>query len=854
MKKRLLILPVIAGLALSGCSFEDLMFWKKKEEQQQETPQETPSVVSVTLTAPSKKVYTTTAAFDLAVTVNVTGGASKALSWSSSDTSVATVLGGKVTPVGVGTVTITATSNFDSTKSDSVTFSVNDPGFAEELLEKGYDFSATWPTAELKKFVGIDTFVLTDSKGFYYKENAESLLSSASFEILGSYSETLADAASTALYNGDYYYFEDSYETSCFIDPTQKVEVDVYGTYIDEAQTKAGLILEFYRTEDKWESSTPTTDTAWETETAAALADLGVELPFVALGEEYSVYVYSDGSVEISDDCCDFTKLDGYGAVLTSNQFEKNDDDEYVKSLNAYSYAVVRFGFTEYGNTIQVERVLKKLDNFPGTEVATFVGTDGIGSKYSVPAFSGTAETKYTYDSYKIELSEDDVRDAVEVGVYDVNEEQCNGYIQTLVTAGFELDTENSYSKTNGVSIAFLQKGKICIAAEIIFGEREATEQEIEALLDVDTTQMTEEEYYQYFSYYLEYYMTGKIMLPDYDTVENALIFIYGDEEGIEDPGLYIKEKSIKLNPEGTFTIKPIFHEIDEATVTYESSDTSVATVDASGVVTAVALGKATITASIAETTYSATLEVNVVEKNSMAQHVALANEWLAEKEVTETITLPEVADATDYTSEYDSQYNCWSISVYADDPDEALENYIDLLESQDFEVEDATEDQEGYYVYLEGGVYLQIICLEDDFFYVDVHVKMGGDNVIVFAEEDYEDKEVVTSAELGNGTQLAFNKGSASTSPTYYDNGSALRVYAKSTIVVTAPTGKLLSSIEFDMSADKTDNVLTASVGTYSNGVWTAPTGGVSTVTFTVGGSSGHVKIASIGVALVAE
>ena len=32
MKKRLLLLPLIAGFALSGCSFEDLMFWKKKGE------------------------------------------------------------------------------------------------------------------------------------------------------------------------------------------------------------------------------------------------------------------------------------------------------------------------------------------------------------------------------------------------------------------------------------------------------------------------------------------------------------------------------------------------------------------------------------------------------------------------------------------------------------------------------------------------------------------------------------------------------------------------------------------------------------------------------------------------------
>ena len=38
MKKRLFLLPLIGAFTLAGCSFEDLMFWKKKEDSSKKTP------------------------------------------------------------------------------------------------------------------------------------------------------------------------------------------------------------------------------------------------------------------------------------------------------------------------------------------------------------------------------------------------------------------------------------------------------------------------------------------------------------------------------------------------------------------------------------------------------------------------------------------------------------------------------------------------------------------------------------------------------------------------------------------------------------------------------------------------
>ncbi len=109
MKKRLLILPIIAGLMMAGCDT------KKPEQPSGDTPsgEEVASVVSVSVSSPKGKIYTNTEAFTLTATVTVTGNASKSVEWKSSDTSLAVVTAGwKVTPKGASTVTITATSTF----------------------------------------------------------------------------------------------------------------------------------------------------------------------------------------------------------------------------------------------------------------------------------------------------------------------------------------------------------------------------------------------------------------------------------------------------------------------------------------------------------------------------------------------------------------------------------------------------------------------------------------------------------------------------------------------------------------------------------------------------------------------
>lgn len=127
MKKRLLILPLLAGFALSSCSIQDLMFWKKKEEQPSGEQTPSASVTSVTISG-AKTSLVLGETMQLTASVTVTGDAAKTVTWSTSAAAKATVSSsGLVTAKGLGEVTVTATSTADSSKSASVTFTVASP-------------------------------------------------------------------------------------------------------------------------------------------------------------------------------------------------------------------------------------------------------------------------------------------------------------------------------------------------------------------------------------------------------------------------------------------------------------------------------------------------------------------------------------------------------------------------------------------------------------------------------------------------------------------------------------------------------------------------------------------------------
>lgn len=117
-------------------------------------------------------------------------------------------------------------------------------------------------------------------------------------------------------------------------------------------------------------------------------------------------------------------------------------------------------------------------------------------------------------------------------------------------------------------------------------------------------------------------------------------------------------------------------------------------------------------------------------------------------------------------------------------------------------------------------------------------------------SEQGYANAEVVTSA-YSEGFRFIFDKGTYNYSPTYYNNGEALRFYSNNTLTISAPARGIISSIVFVFSETDGSNPLTANVGSFDGTIWT---GLSKSVTFTVGGNSGHRKVYSITVTAVKD
>ena len=125
---------------------------------------------------------------------------------------------------------------------------------------------------------------------------------------------------------------------------------------------------------------------------------------------------------------------------------------------------------------------------------------------------------------------------------------------------------------------------------------------------------------------------------------------------------------------------------------------------------------------------------------------------------------------------------------------------------------------------------------------YIDASVNETAS--IDFSAQGYSNSQVITSANINSNVSVAFNKGSGSTSPTYYTSGTAIRCYANNNFVVSTSLGSI-TKIVLTYGTDDGSNTITASPGTFTTNTWT---GNSSSVTFTLG-SSGQRRIKAIEV-----
>ena len=108
-----------------------------------------------------------------------------------------------------------------------------------------------------------------------------------------------------------------------------------------------------------------------------------------------------------------------------------------------------------------------------------------------------------------------------------------------------------------------------------------------------------------------------------------------------------------------------------------------------------------------------------------------------------------------------------------------------------------------------------------------------------------YDNGDVVETVE-GTDITITFNKGTNSNAPKYFTTGTAIRAYGGNYFTVTAYGNKITKIVIGFGSPGDGNNSITTNGGKYSSGTWT---GNAESVTFTVGGSSGNRRIASIAV-----
>ena len=119
------------------------------------------------------------------------------------------------------------------------------------------------------------------------------------------------------------------------------------------------------------------------------------------------------------------------------------------------------------------------------------------------------------------------------------------------------------------------------------------------------------------------------------------------------------------------------------------------------------------------------------------------------------------------------------------------------------------------------------------------------GAITIDFTAQGYENAADFTELTV-SGVNVTGDKGDNRNGPKYYTTGDAVRFYGGNSLTVSA--SKKIESITFTFASGEGTNEITASAGTWTSPTWT---GSASSVTFTVGGTSGHRRIQKLVVKL---
>lgn len=587
-----------------------------------------PSVESVKIVTAETKVGIGDS-LQLSANVKAFGGASNKVSWSVDNELIANIdENGVLTGTGFGKVTVTAESVDDATKKDSVDIQVI---FGGSLADLGYEFSADFPENKVKEFLGEGSYSVFGpsyevAKGGYWflsQEAAGEYAGYASVIInldlmhIDDDVNMRGELFFDELNNCEFltYFYDMVNEMDCYMDSTAKYFIAVTNEMTDENYYMG---ISFYKTSELFTGGSELTgDEEWPSSYSEAMVGLfGEELPFGKFGVNYSVSIES-GMLILMDQSTNISAGFNYEETLVANGYKYSEvEGVFYKqsSLDDNKAIAVETHFSVgYGNIVIASLTENIYSDFPEAKLDAYVA-NVLKSSVKIPAVekeslppvpppppplasSRKLDPAKNYE-FRFRVVDDEYdrfehNDSyAEVSCLLLTKADFADYIDVLIKDGFViegLEYWNSREKDFAYVYNFV-KDDLGVIVELN-PETAITAAGSEVNWDRSTMTIT------------AYSEAG---VP-------SIFFVDGD-------GYQISKAEVRV--EATQQLKLDawrLGELKDLTFTYSSSDTDVATVDASGVVTGVKVGSAKITATTTYegSDYSAELDLTVAYQAS---------------------------------------------------------------------------------------------------------------------------------------------------------------------------------------------------------------------------------------------
>lgn len=140
-------------------------------------------------------------------------------------------------------------------------------------------------------------------------------------------------------------------------------------------------------------------------------------------------------------------------------------------------------------------------------------------------------------------------------------------------------------------------------------------------------------------------------------------------------------------------------------------------------------------------------------------------------------------------------------------------------------------------------GVLFLLLCI------VGIGNTWGEEVTVTFdaSKQGYTNAQVINNVTITDGITVTFDKGTNSYTCKYYNTGDAIRVYGGGYFTIASTIGKIIK-IKLTFGSGDGSNKISKDSGTYysSEGTWE---GSSESITFTIGGTSGHRRIKTIAV-----